>query len=123
MSSCPKCEPDNPAARYADTCLRHRVEENLPAHYIDCDRFQTYNYGTRSGTCDCTATADFEALLASSVCTPADPAQSPENADGPPLCVHGCDGGCGFSAGDPCTNACHDGAPESADRPVDSDAP
>lgn len=62
-SVCPKCEPDNPAARYLDTCLRHRVEENLPAHYIGCDRFETYNYGTRMGTCDCTATADFEALL------------------------------------------------------------
>lgn len=27
---CGKCEPDNPAARYADTCVRHRVEDGLP---------------------------------------------------------------------------------------------
>lgn len=64
QTACPTCEPDNPAARYADTCLVHRVERELPAHYMDCDRFQTYNYGTKEGVCDCTATADFEALLA-----------------------------------------------------------
>jgi hypothetical protein len=60
---CPKCEPDTPAGRYADTCVIHRVKDSLPAHYFDCDRFQTYYYGLRQGDCDCTATADFEALL------------------------------------------------------------
>lgn len=61
---CPRCDPDNPAARYADTCAIHRLRESLPVHYFDCDSFQTYNYGLRQGDCDCTATADIEELLA-----------------------------------------------------------
>ena len=61
---CPKCEKENPAARYVDTCLRHRIRGSLPAHYLDCNRLNDYNYGTRQGECDCTATADFSALLA-----------------------------------------------------------
>ena len=62
---CPECEPDNPAGRYASRCVEHRIRDSLPAHYYDCDRFQTYGYGARQGDCDCTATADFLALLAS----------------------------------------------------------
>jgi hypothetical protein len=60
---CPGCETLNPAARYTDRCFPHRVKDELPAHYSDCDRFRDYNYGTRQGTCDCTATADIIALL------------------------------------------------------------
>jgi hypothetical protein len=62
---CPQCERDNPAARYADTCLRHRVQEGLPAHYFDCARVQD---GHR---CDCTATVDIEDLLAAVEPSPA----------------------------------------------------
>lgn len=40
------------------------VWDNLPAHYIDCDRFEVYNYGTHYGKCDCTAPADIPALIA-----------------------------------------------------------
>lgn len=40
------------------------LKDNLSAHYFECDRFEVYNYGTRQGKCDCTATADFEALIA-----------------------------------------------------------
>jgi hypothetical protein len=57
LAGCPQCDPDNPAARYRDTCLIHRVKDGLPAHYFDCDRVQ------RDVVCDCTATADIEALL------------------------------------------------------------
>lgn len=46
------------------TCRMARVRESLPVHYFDCDSFQIYNYGLRQGECDCTATADMEALLA-----------------------------------------------------------
>lgn len=57
-SPCPGCRPDDPAARYAKTCLRHRVLDGLPAHYFDCARVQD---GDR---CDCTATVDIEDLVA-----------------------------------------------------------
>lgn len=70
---CPGCEPENPAARYAATCLRHRLLDNLPVHYFDCDRFNVSDYGLRQGRCDCTATADVEALIAS---TKSDPSLS-----------------------------------------------
>lgn len=40
------------------------LRDNLPAHYSDCDSFQVYNYGTRQGRCDCTASADIPALIA-----------------------------------------------------------
>lgn len=63
VSACPGCEPDNPAARYADTCAVHRVEDGLPAHYFDCERFNVTDYGTRQGKCDCTAPSDIQRLL------------------------------------------------------------
>lgn len=43
--------------------IEQRIRDSLPAHYFDCDRFRDYNYGTRQGDCDCTATADVKRLL------------------------------------------------------------
>jgi hypothetical protein len=63
VSICPSCEPENPAARYAATCVEHGVRDGLPVHYFDCERFNVTDYGTRQGKCDCTATADVTRLL------------------------------------------------------------
>lgn len=39
------------------------VEDNLPVHYFDCERFNTTGYGLFQKKCDCTATDDLRKLL------------------------------------------------------------
>lgn len=41
-----------------------RLRDDGPLHYFDCERFNVTNYGTRQGTCDCTATSDVDVALA-----------------------------------------------------------
>lgn len=41
-----------------------RIGDSLPAHYWECDRFYTYDYGLRDGVCDCSASDDVPALIA-----------------------------------------------------------
>lgn len=41
-----------------------RVRSARELHYSDCDRLRIYDYGDRTGDCNCTAGADLRTLLA-----------------------------------------------------------
>ena len=69
-------ERGNEARERADRLAQvvERVEaliaDREPLHAFDCDRFQTYDYNTRSGKCDCNVTADLRAALSDPEATP-----------------------------------------------------